>query len=256
MDFKEKIKQIKPFIISTLTISSVILLIGTAHKWCKFRNIFSLDRVSVSGCYVLTEKDVVQKIDPIIKGKAIQNIPLKKAQKKLVEMPYIKTANVIKSFPSRIHIQIFERSPLSYFIVNGKNHMIDQNGILLPVPDNSLNKNLPIISGHPIDSLPQPGEKISDSNILSSVKLIAEIKSNVPGIYSKISDLHYRENKSDYVLYLNSNTKILLGHNNLQKKLNALLHFTQQLPNDILLAKYKYLDLRWKKQIVVKEKRT
>lgn len=225
-----------------------------SYRWCEFRNIFTIDNVKLSGCYILTKHDIMNKIDDQIKNKTLKEIDCAAIQNSIQELPYVRVSNVVKQFPEDLKIQVIERIPLCYLITQDNNYILDASGVILPVPNNSLNTNLPLITGYQLSTGIKYGDRISSQKIRDALSLFVNLKKSTKNIFPKISELNYEKASREYCLYLNTNTKIYLGNKNLMSRLNVLINFIKQLPEDIEIANYQYLDLRWKAQIVCKTK--
>ncbi|MCF7886534.1 MAG: cell division protein FtsQ/DivIB [Candidatus Marinimicrobia bacterium] len=255
MNFKnKKKKKIKYTVFFTGTILILSSIAYLSYKWCTFRQIFRIDKIDITGCYIITEQDIMNKIQKLVKDKSLKQINCQKIQNSIQEMQFVKASNVIKRFPAKLQIQIIERIPLCYLINSDNNYLLDAKGTLLPIPDNSLNSNLPLITGYQLAESVDYGEQISSQKLKNSVALFADLKSQVPEAFNIISELNYNTNSEQYMLYLNTNTKIYLGTNDIKQRLNVLIHFLKQIPDNIEIGRYEYLDMRWKDQIVVKPK--
>ncbi len=250
---RKKIRYSIILIVSILLIAGITYL---ARKWCDFRKIYKVDKITVSGTFILTQPEIHKKIESHIANKNLKQINCDTLQKSLAELPYVEASNVVKRFPDGLDIQIVERIPLCYLITDNNNFVLDARGVVLPVPDNSINTNLPLITGKEIGSTVQIGEKVQSPTINLAITFLNQLKHRLPPIFAKVSEINYEENKKEYNLFLNSNTKVLLGRKKIYNRLNVLIHFMKQLPTKNDIADYQYLDLRWKDQIVARSKHT
>jgi cell division protein FtsQ len=73
----------------------------------------------------------------------------------------------------------------------------------------------------------------------------------------KIPSIHYiiifNEDSEYEIILKNGRTKILLGSSNIFAKIDYLNAFANILPEEKTLESYRYIDLRYKRQIVVDE---
>ena len=74
-------------------------------------------------------------------------------------------------------------------------------------------------------------------------------------MYEDISEFVFNDSNEYEIILKNGNTKILLGANNIFKKIDYLKAFDEALPDNKNFNVYKYIDLRYKDQIVVRERR-
>lgn len=236
-----------------LLASLSVLTIFGAFQWSEYTELFNLDSIEISGCSIITPTEVL-KISGLSNGSNILQLDLLSITSCLEASPYIKAALVSRHFPKHMRILIQERIPLCY--LNRKELiLIDTEGIALPVPKKPLNANLPVISGFDDDSLIYAsGCTVPNPELIHLITLILELSYSVPDLFPEISEIHYHQN-GGYTLYtVDSGAPIYLGKDDLDGKLNILAHFQYLLQGKRRLRDYQYLDLRWKKQIIAREK--
>jgi len=155
-----------------------------------------------------------------------------------------------------LNILISERIPICY--INHSNlFLIDAEGIILPLPGKPLGVNLPVISGFGHDSLIYyPGYYVPNKHVLDVVNIIHSTLLSTPNLYSEISEIHCWKDGSCTLYTIKSGTPIFLGIRDLSDQLNILAHFQNRLQGKRNLSDYQYLDLRWAKQIVARERRS
>ena len=114
--------------------------------------------------------------------------------------------------------------------------------------------SLPILSNFKTNQeLYEKGKKTKSSNVLKSIDIIKYSKDNFYALYDNISEFVFNEDNEYEIILKNGRTKILLGHDNIFTKINYLNAFSDILPEEKTLESYKYIDLRYKRQIVVDE---
>ena len=117
----------------------VILLLLTSP-------ILSVRKVDVEGV-VYADPDLVASVVDSVKGEPILSVDLDAAEKKLLTISWVRQARVSMHLPSRVTIEIVERSPIAFFrSVDGFNRVIDRDGRVLDV-----------IEGDPTDYTPMIG---------------------------------------------------------------------------------------------------
>ena len=237
-----------------LSTSLIFSIIYGSINWCEYKELFNIDSIEVKGCYILTPQEIIEIVGTSSETN-ILDLDLSSIQTKLEESPYIKAAIISKQFPNYLEILIKERVPICY--INHDNlALIDGEGIALPLPKKHLETNLPVISGFDSDSLIYKlGYLVPNEELLNVVNIINETMHFSPELYSEISEIHYQKN-SNFTLYtIDGGTPIYLGKGNLSKQLNILAQFQCLLYNKRYLNDYQYIDLRWEKQIIAKERR-
>jgi len=236
----------------------LVLLLGAgigyaAIVWCEYTNLFSVQSIDVKGNIILSGQEILEIAD-IQKHTDLFNLNPETLQSRLERFPYIYAAVVSKQFPSKLEIYVKERIPLCY--LSGTTLiLLDKDGIILPIPQNKLKGNLPILTGFSGDSLScSSGYRVSNPDLVQVVKLLDQTLIGAPELFSEISEINQTKN-GELILYsLSGGTPILLGRQNIKRKLIALAHFQQTLKNLRRFGDYQYLDLRWEKQVIAKER--
>jgi cell division protein FtsQ len=224
-----------------------------AFTWAIHASIFDLKTVRITGNSILTMKEI-EEIADLKPGYDILQIDLSLVQKQIEANPYVKAALVSRQFPNQINIQIVERIPICYF--NQKQiYLLDTEGILLPLPKQNLAFNFPVITGFERDKQPYvPGQKVPNMNIINALNLIKKSMLEMPQLYNEISTLNFQSN-GEFVIFTNQGgTQIYLGKEALIQKLYSLSEFQSRIRKHHQLRDYRYLDLRWRTQIVAMEK--
>jgi len=72
-------------------------------------------------------------------------------------------------------------------------------------------------------------------------------------IYDEISEFVFNEDSEYEIILKNGKTRIILGSNKLQDKIKYLNSFQETLKDEKNIKDFKYIDLRFNEQIIVKE---
>jgi cell division septal protein FtsQ len=148
-------------------------------------------------------------------------------------------------------VEVYEREPLAMISANDL-IILDSEGICLPVEYCEI--SLPILSNFKNNQeLYEKGKKTKSSNVLKSIDVIKYSKENFDSLYTNISEFVFNEHSEYEIILKNGRTKILLGDNNIFAKIDNLNAFATVLPADKTSESYRYIDLRYKRQIVVEE---
>jgi len=77
---------------------------------------------------------LVRSVSDSLKGKSVLTVDTKTARERLESDPWIKSARITTSLPSRVMIQINERIPVAWFLgVDNRARVIDEDGLVLSV---------------------------------------------------------------------------------------------------------------------------
>jgi cell division protein FtsQ len=105
--------------------------------------LLSVRKVEVEGV-VYANPELVASIVDSIDGEPILTVDLDAAEDKLLVIPWVRQARVSMHLPSRVTIEVVERTPIAFFrSVDGFNRVIDRDGRVLDV-----------IEGDPVDFTP------------------------------------------------------------------------------------------------------
>jgi len=105
--------------------------------------LLSVRKVEVEGV-VYANPELVASIVDSINGEPILTVDLDAAEDKLLVIPWVRQARVSMHLPSRVTIEVVERTPIAFFrSVDGFNRVIDRDGRVLDV-----------IEGDPVDFTP------------------------------------------------------------------------------------------------------
>jgi len=88
---------------------------------------------------------------------------------------------------------------------------------------------------------------------LNSVILMKYTKDNFSMIYDEISEFVFNEDSEYEIILKNGKTRIILGTKKLQNKIKYLSLFQETLKEEKNIKDFKYIDLRYNDQIIVKE---
>ena len=130
--------------------------------------------------------------------------------------------------------------------------ILDSEGVCLPVEYCEI--SLPILSNFKNNQeLYEKGKQTKSSNVLKSIDVIKYSKDTFYSLYDNMSEFVFNEDSEYEIILKNGRTKILLGSSNIFAKIDYLNAFSDILPEEKTLESYRYIDLRYKRQIVVDE---
>ncbi len=117
-----------------------------AHSW-RFR-IESSDDLEISGSENVTRRQIMEVMGGDI-GKNIFFVDLDQQKKKLEEIPWVETADVMRLLPNKLRVTIQERTPVAFVQLGPKVELIDSHGVVMEMPSNAAAKHysFPVIVG-------------------------------------------------------------------------------------------------------------
>jgi cell division protein FtsQ len=228
----------------------VALSIFGSIKWAQFNDMFIVKNVRIEGINYFDDTMLVE-YKASIKNQNIFFSDLRDYKKNIESLDHIKGCKISRVFPKTVKIEVYEREPLAMISSNDL-IILDAEGICLPVEYCEI--SLPILSNFKNNQeLYEKGKKTKSSNVLKSIEVIKYSKDTFDSLYNNISEFVFNEDSEYEIILKNGRTKILLGSSNIFAKIDYLNAFANILPEEKTLESYRYIDLRYKRQIVVDE---
>lgn len=114
------------------------------HSW-RFR-IESGDDIDVTGIHNVTRAQVMEIMGGDI-GRNIFFIPLSRRKAQLEQIPWVRSASVMRFAPTHIAVQIVERIPVAFARIGSKIFLIDEVGTPMDLPIGKNKFSFPVILG-------------------------------------------------------------------------------------------------------------
>lgn len=249
-------KRLRRALIGVTTFLGVSLfasLVLAAFYWADTTGHFRLKKIQLVGNESLEEQEILDLLE-LSQFSHLDEIELTALRKKVEEHPYLKASRISRDFPSTLNVDVMERSPVAY-INRTPFLLLDEEAVVLPLKEDELNFDIPTLSGfNPAPELYAIGEKCLSRKVLEVVDFLNLIGREFPLLYGDISEVMINAD-DEYVLYLSQYpTKIYLGSSPSAPKIRILEQFTDSLRGVHTLHDFKYVDLRYEKQIIVREK--
>tara|TARA_A200000113_G_scaffold189447_1_gene177479 strand:+ start:250 stop:993 length:744 start_codon:yes stop_codon:yes gene_type:complete len=245
------LKQFYSSIISiTAFLFSVIVLCILSFNWSSFKKIYDIDEINIYGTNFFDQSIIEEKSD-VLKSYNIFDSELENYKDEMLKFNHIIDCKISRKFPSTIDITIYEREPIA-LISSDELIILDSEGVCLPVEYCDL--SLPILSNFKSNPELYPkGSTTASTNVLSSINLMKFTKDNYSIIYDNISEFVFNEDSEYEIILKNGRTRIFLGSQNLQLKIKYLESFQETLKEEKNITDFRYIDLRFKNQVIVKE---
>jgi len=246
--------MIKQFYTSILgffiTISLIIVFCLSSLKWADFKKIYQINKVNIYGSNFF-DQSLIDKESLSIKNKNMFQGNLKYHKNELLKFDHIVDCKISRKFPSTINITIYEREPIA-LISSDELIILSSDGVCLPVEYCDL--SLPILTNFKTNpELYRKGSQTASANVMNSVELMKYTKDNHPLVYDRIYEFVFNENSEYEIVLKNGKTKILLGSKNLSSKIMYLDSFQKTIKEEKNITDFKYIDLRYDEQVIVKE---
>ena len=229
----------------------IAILTIASFQWANYRKIFELGELSISGENFLAKSEYNEIIGSI-DVKSIKGFDIEDLSERLELNPFVKAVRVSKHYPGAIKIEIVERKPIA--IINNKVQlMIDDNAIVLPNNTTIENSLIPVLSGfNPATDLYPLGQITYSIKVKEAIEILAYIKNNYSEFYDEISELTINKDDEYEIILSEEPTRVILGKNNISKKIKILKNFDKAL-GQRQLTSYRLLDMRYSKQLIAME---
>ncbi|MGL4761551.1 MAG: cell division protein FtsQ/DivIB [Sarcina sp.] len=228
-------------------IAFIILLFLVAIAIAIFKApIFAVKNINIGGNKMIKKEGILDQ--QLVIGKNIFLLDTNEVRSKILENPYVQTAEVKRNIPDGLSIDVTERKMFYKIKLDEKIYVLNNELYIMDILDNDENLALVEIEGVKVDSI-TVGQRITKSDEFSRVAFeLAEnlIDKNKESIFSKI-DL---TDKNDVSIYKND-VEIVLGEvNNLEKKYTKAMGI---LNSNKVGLKEGYIDVSVPDQPVIKD---
>jgi cell division protein FtsQ len=142
--------KLKLFLIAAAILAAIVMIwVGLNHygtqSW-RFR-IDSSDNISVAASHNVTRAQVLE----VMAGDIERNIffvPLDQRKRELEQIPWVKSATVMRLLPNRLKIVITERTPVAFVEIGSRVELIDAAGVIMEPPSGQgARYSFPVIVG-------------------------------------------------------------------------------------------------------------
>lgn len=213
---------------------------------------FELKEIKISGNHILDRKEILHLCGLQEKKQGLLRIDENKITHRLRQSPYVKKAAAVYSLPSTLRIRLEERQPIAFIYGKGLN-LIDDQGVLIPVPRKAIRWNLPLITGvkGPLGAL---GEKTIAKKALQAVEMLDYLHFIHSPVEQIISEINVGD-KNVTLRLIKGGALVRINKKQYQDKLFVLSQYFKHYLNWNRLTVIEYIDLRFKDQLVIKEKK-
>jgi len=215
---------------------------------------FKVKDIEIKGNYLVSRTEVLKLIG--VKGGNDQQVVLKPADisKRLAASPYIQEASAVRSLPARLRIVIEEKVPVAFIYGQGLN-LIDETGILMPVPENQTPLNLPLITGIN-EALGTLGSSTRSKSAMKAVEILNYLKFMKTPLEELISEINVKDKNTIHLILIRGGAQARISVSNYHENLYVLNQYVHKYLDWKELAKIEYFDVRFKNQFIIKDKQS
>ncbi len=252
---QHKIYAIVALIIIALAVT--VYFLSAKNTLCNSIEIKFID----TGAESIIKKETVEQIIfseyENLFDKPIDALNLDLLERKIEDIPSVKKADVFKKINGVLGVKIKQRKPIVRIFSKTSSFYIDEEGKLMPLSDKGTVRVL-CASGNIEDAYKDGLVKIADTTVSSTLKNLYALAKFIAAddFLQAMLEQIYVTNKGEYELVpLTDNYIINLGDMyNYKDKLYRLKQFYVKYGKTYPLKKYKYINLKYKGQIVCSKK--
>ena len=235
-------------------LSAILSFIILSFSWSNFNSKSKIKSIQFSKTKVLAPNNYKFLLNEFSEDE-LSKINIIEITEIIENHPYVKAARISNHYPNKIKIEIVEREPIA-ILNTDPIIMIDQDGYVLPFLNNMKNFDLPILTNFNFDKNKENfGAKISSTKINEAIGWLYNIQENYKYLYGNLSELKITSSDEIELILSDYPTRILLGQSEIETRIKILKEFQKTLKPE-KISNYSYLDMRYKNQIIVKEKKS
>jgi cell division protein FtsQ len=228
-------------------ITGVIMIKNALERDARFR-IAGTEDIQAVGLTQVARAEILPVFGEDI-GKNIFFIHLGQRRKELEQIPWVKTATVMRLLPDQIRVSVVERTPIAFVLEGQQFELVDADGMLLTMSPEGMTQHhysFPVVTG--VD----PHEPAASRKVRMAVyqRLIADLDSTGQNISRQISEIDLTDPEDARVKMQDDPTLLHFGDEQFlaryQRYKAHIGEWRQQYPQ--LSA----MDLRYDSQVVLK----
>ena len=168
---------------------------------------------------------------------------------RLEKHPYVQQVDAIL-IENRLAINIKEKNFEALVMHDDRECLVTEDNIKIPKLPLSEKIDYPIISNPLCDKKLEEFESVlSNSDIVTGLKIISTLKLINPDLYENLSEIDLRKGRDIVLQFSQFDFPIAIGRNNEIDKIMYLEQLVQSLDNELLMNGLDYIDLRYSEHI-------
>jgi len=168
---------------------------------------------------------------------------------RLEKHPYVQNVDAILN-ENTLVIRIYEKKFEALIMHDNKECLVTENNVKIPKLPHSEKIDYPIITNPLVNKkLDEFKSVLSNSDIVTGLKIISTLKLIDPALYENLSEIDLRKGRDIVLQFSQFNFPVVLGRNNEIDKIMYLEQLVQNLDKELLLNGLDYIDLRYAQHI-------
>lgn len=215
--------------------------------------VFDLRRIEVRGNNILTRATVVDAMALPLVGSVFE-VDLSAIQERVEALNYVYGVRLGRKFPHTLFIDIVENQPMAY-VAAPEYYLLTREGEALPLPHRRFELELPTVSGadSALNALAL-GHVGGHEQLRQAWEILNYLHVSFPNLYRDLSELVFADNGEITLYMVETSTAVRLGSRDLERRIATLDAFLFTITGKRSLMDYSYIDLRYERQVVVRER--
>lgn len=179
-------------------------------------------------------------------------INIDETAEKILALKYVKGVSITTRPPRVLNVTLEERHPVAFIYGRGLN-LIDSEGYLMPIPGKVKLWDLPLIAGIK-KSIGKLGKPSTASEAYLALEMLSYLDTNNPLLIGMISELNFSSINYMEICLMRGGATIRVNKDSFYKELYVLETFIAKYLNWAEITNIDYIDLRFKDQLILKNK--
>ena len=243
------------WVFSAAFLMAIVLLGSLSMTYAGFLKSDHVESINLYGQRTMSPERVSNLTEHFL-GESLTELNLMDIQNSFLEYPLIRSAKATRHYPNTLDIYLYDVLPVAYISI-ASIMTLDDKATLLPLPDKGMLYNLPIITSVSSDlQVAQVGDIIPDETVQMLVSFLKVIRRDHQNIYLDISEISY-DRRGIKLISATHGTTVLLGNED-EALINSyvLEKFISEDSDSGIISPYQYIDLRFERQVIVKERKS
>ena len=225
--------------------AAVIIAESYAQHAERFR-ISSRDAIVLTGSENVPRAQVLAAFAGDI-GRNVFFIPVDERKRQLEQIPWVRSATVMRLLPNRLGVEVQERSPVAFAQVGSRVMLIDANGVLMEPPVGRAKYSFPVISG----TAEAEPHSTRAARMKIYMRIIQELDSGGARYSESLSEVDLSDPEDVKITVADDDGAVLvhLGSENFLERFKTYIAHVQGWRQQF--QKLSSVDLRYDKQVVV-----
>jgi cell division septal protein FtsQ len=168
--------------------------------------VLQVDRLVVRGNARLSTAEVEARLEGI-HGESILRVDLERYRLRLIESPWVASAELWRVLPSTVQVRIVERTPLAIARLNGQLSLVDDAGVIISFGPQYRQFDLPVVDG----LVTSAGRGSVDPDRIRLVQRLFQDVSGRADLFHRISQVDVSDLRNAVVLLDGEPAELRLG---------------------------------------------